>query len=151
MIRFETTKGTPLTKASRMAIQMSADMIRRRRCRKQARLVTSAVCFWACVLASALSSVLANCESSQEKRHSVNISSGINNATDTQVNGDSSEEYVTKAKTNENGERLSPIYATVAASPSIVEAPPPSAAPIIPKTTRNDDSVSLSCQFLAAR
>lgn len=106
---------------------------RRGRCRRrQARSRTSAVCLWTCILASALSSIIANNESSQGKRHLVQQSSG-------------SSEFVSNTKTDENGEPLSPTYANVADSPSVVEASPPAAAPIIPKTTRN--VVSAYCRL----
>lgn len=119
---------------------------RRRRCRRrQARSRTSAVCLWTCILASALSSIIADNESSQGKRHLVQQSSGMNDDTNSQVNGYSSSEFVSNTKTDENGEPLSPTYANVADSPSVVEASPPAAAPIIPKTTRN--VVSAYCRL----
>ena len=107
------------------------------------------MCLWACVLASTLhvSSVLASNESSQGEQQVVQQSSRMNYNTDSQVNGYSSGEYESKAQSNENGSKaLSPIYANVADSPSVVEATTPATAPIIQKATRDEDSVAPSTQ-----
>lgn len=94
------------------------------------------LCLWACFLASAFSTVLAN-----GGEHVAQYANG-------QVHVYDSADYFEKSKQYQNGDSLAPIHANVADSPSVVEAAPPSASPIVAETTRNADSVSRFCQSL---